>query len=277
MRIDFEQRGWLVIMITIGAASCAAIFGMRGGSYTIVNTLAWFPGSVEAGQIWRLVTHALILLDPLSLAFSLLFLWFVLPGVEDFWGSRALLLSFLGTGIFAAIAAMLLAHTGIMVLPYLAGPGAAILLFVYSFGQRHPDQTFLLMFIIPIKARWFALGYIALRILLSGGSRQAIALLSCDCAGAIIVLLLRKIRLPKRKAAPKKSAQNRGLERKNAALLERFEKAASDAERDAILKSVRGQKQKFELTPCPENDFQAHDPYCLACPAFGFCLARKKI
>jgi len=275
MRNNFEQRGWLVLLIAIGVTSCAAIFSMRGGDFSIVNGLIWLPGSVEAGQIWRLVTHALILLDPISLAFSLLFLWFVLPGVEDFLGSRALLISFLGASIFSALIAMLLPRLGIFALPYLAGPGAALLLFVYLYGERYPDETFLLFFIIPIKARWFVLGYILLRILVSGGSPQTIALLGCDCAGAIIVFLLSKIRLPdRRKTALTKTPGNRRMERKNAELLERFEKASGGTERDAILASGRAEAQKSGFTPCAANDFHAHDAYCLACPAFGFCLAR---
>jgi len=276
----FEHRAWLALLIAIAAASGIALISAQSDSMYIANELVWFPGSVEAGQVWRLLTHAFILLEPLALVFTLLILWFILPQVEEAWGSARVLLFFLAASCLAAGSAMLLGHISpSLALPYLAGPGAALLGFIYTYGNRNPDQTFFLLFVIPIRARWFALGYIAIRIVLSGGGRYALVLTACECAGASLALLLLALAraIGKKRAAERRRRltvvqEDSGLLCAHAELLARFEKEKDDGARSALLAGEAG--KSFSFTVCAPGDFRPRDRYCQACAAFGHCLGR---
>ena len=283
MQGQFEHRAWLALIITIAAASIISTIGMRS-NLLIVNDLAWFAGSVETGHIWRLFTYAFILLEPISLVFILLILWFILPPVEELWGSGMILAYFLAASCLAAGCAMLLSHIAPSIAPsYLLGPGAALIGFMYTFGRRDPDQTFYLMFVIPIKARWFVAGYILLRVIMgfmSGADIKLIlVLVGCECAGAALALLLYEgiLRLKKRQRDQRRQAltlveKNTGLTRVHAALWERFKSENAREARNALLAGER--EKTFPFAVCPEHDFRPDDTYCQNCAAFGHCLAR---
>ena len=279
MQGKFEHRAWLALIITIAAASCTAMITARSGM-SLVHDLLWFPGAVEAGHIWRLFTYAFVVPDPLTLIFKLLILWFVLSAVEELWGSGAVLGFFLAATCLAAGSAMLLTHLAPhLAPPFLFGPGAALIGFMYVFGRHDPDRTFYLMLIIPIKARWFVVGYILIRVLFAGGTAQSISLVACECAGAAAALLLRAgiLYLIKRQREQRQQAltlveTNTKLEREHAALWERFNKEKTDEARTALIANER--EKTFDFTVCPAGDFRPADQYCQKCSAFGHCLAR---
>lgn len=281
MEGKFEHRAWLALIITIAAASLTAIIGARS-NMSIASDLLWLPGSVEAGHIWRLFTFAFVLLDPLSLVFILLILWFILPAVEELWGSGAVLAFFLAASCFAAGSAMLLSHIAPQIaLPYLFGPKAALIGFMYTFGRKDPDRTFFLMFVIPIKARWFVFGYVLSRVAISVIAEipHGVVFVACECAGAAGALLLRagieslkKRRKKQQRQALVLTETGTKLEGVHAALWERFQKEKNDEARNNLL--AREREKTFPFTICPENDFRPADQYCRSCTAFGYCLAR---
>ncbi len=102
------------------------------------------------GQVWRLVTF--VLLPPSGslfwILFSLYFYYFVGSALENRWGSARFTLYYL-IGILCNIAAGFV--TGYATNVYL---NLSLLL---CFAVMYPDHEFMLMFFLPIKAKWIGL------------------------------------------------------------------------------------------------------------------------
>jgi len=269
-------KAWQVLVLGIGAVSLIQILGRSGVG--LVNLLAWAPGTVESGEFWRLVTHAFVMIDPLSLIFELLFIWFVVPTVEEDWGPGPVLLFFLAASAASAGSAMLLGAIGIRV-PFLFGPGAALLGFMYAFSKRNPDQTFLLFFVVPVQAKWFVAVYVAMRAVFSVSQPAMLSLLLAELAGALVALGLRSLIV----SAGKRSETRRRVAAENPdkALAERnarIEKLVrTKPESDEASRILEAEKNRtFDFTVCPPADFSENDRYCQRCEAFGHCLARSE-
>ena len=279
MQNSGQNRGWLVLLGAIGGISLVSLV-TRGSGAGVAESLVWFPGAVEAGQWWRMLSNALVLIDPLSLFFELLFLYFVAPSVEEDWGTGWLLGYFVIASVGATGMAMLLSHLGVGI-PFLFGPGAALLGFIYIFSKRNPDQYFLLFFVIPIKARWFVVGYVAMRVVFSIQQPILLMLLVAELAGALFGLAIHWLVVARsdragaaRRARLTVVEETSGIEKENAALLASVEKnAAHPATAEKLLVAER--TKTFDFKICPPADFSRTDKYCRKCAAFGHCLARE--
>ena len=221
-------KAWQILIAGIGAVSLLHILGKSDAG--LANLLVWAPGTVEAGEFWRLVTHAFVMIDPLSLIFELLFIWFVVPTVEEDWGPGPVLLFFWlqapprrKCDVAGAI--------GIRV-PFLFGPGAALLGFMYAFSKRNPDQTFLLFFVVPVQAKWFVAVYVAMRAVFSVSQPAMLSLLLAELAGALVSLGLRSLIV----SAGKRSETRRRVAAENP------DKAL--AERNARIENWSGQNRR---------------------------------
>jgi membrane associated rhomboid family serine protease len=270
-------RAWHILMLSIGGLSLLHILGQAGPG--LAELLVWAPGTVESGQIWRLVTHAFIMIDPLSLFFELIFIWFIVPSVEDDWGTGPVLLFFAAATAASAGAAILLGQIGIRV-PFLFGPGAALLGFMYAFSRRNPDQTFLLFFVLPVQARWFVAVYVAMRAVFSVSQPVMLSLLLAELAGALAALGLRAAFIhagerasSRRRAALTESGHDSSLEQRNARLLKLVQARPGEDETRRLLQAE--ENRTFDFSVCPLADFSEADRYCQRCEAYGHCLARS--
>lgn len=109
------------------------------------------------GQIWRLVTFIFLppLTQPIYVFISLYFYYFIGNSLEQYWGGFRFNLYYL-FGTIGTILAMLISGYGTNVFLNLS-------LFL-AFATVAPDTTFLLFFILPVKAKWMALGYVAISL-----------------------------------------------------------------------------------------------------------------
>lgn len=124
-------------------------------SHALLNALLFDPYAILKGQIWRLVTYAFTFLSSFSafgLILSLLVLYFTYSmgrSVEQVWGTfRFNAYFFLGIALTDLVCLVFKSYADTS---YIQG---SIFL---AFATLFPDATFLIMFIIPVKARWLAI------------------------------------------------------------------------------------------------------------------------
>lgn len=102
------------------------------------------------GQIWRIVTFLFVSdvgSNMLIFALSMYFYWFIGSNLEREWGAGKFTIYY-GTGVLMAIiVGFITGHTSTTYLD--------LSLFL-AFATLYPNLRFLLMFIIPIKAKWLA-------------------------------------------------------------------------------------------------------------------------
>jgi membrane associated rhomboid family serine protease len=134
------------------------------GQY-IPDLKVYFPGS-EHFRPYQLVTHMFMHGSISHLAFNMLALFFLGPYVERYTGERNFFIFYFLCG-FGAI----LAHIGIQyyqhftmgidVFPPALGASGAVMGVLIAFAVLYPNVKLMLLFPpIPIKAKYFALGYV---------------------------------------------------------------------------------------------------------------------
>ncbi len=144
--IALPNMGSLVAALTVLAYVAKLV------NHTPLDRFIFDPDRIFAGEWWRLFAFPLSpsLDNPLWLLFYVLYVYYVLNGLEQVWGDK-------NTTLFVALAylctclAACLVHRPIFVWFYiLENAGLA-------FGTLFPRVEFLLFFILPVQARWLAL------------------------------------------------------------------------------------------------------------------------
>src|ERR1700686_373386 len=121
----------------------------------LADQLMFRPDDVLHGKIWQLVTYTFFTPDPISLLISALMLWMFAGTLERRWGMRRFLPFFFSAVVIAALltTVVLLPFPSARAFPH-AGMWTAIEAFCAAFALSFPDDQILLMFILPIQARY---------------------------------------------------------------------------------------------------------------------------
>ncbi len=131
-------------------------------NYAAIMFLGFEWGRVLHLEIWRLLTFIFVpdSTDPFQLILSLYFMYFIGSMLEQEWGTPKFNLYYF-SGVLLTIV------TGII--SYYAFGGGYILGTYYvgmsmflAFAALYPDAQLLLLFIIPVRAKWLALADVAL-------------------------------------------------------------------------------------------------------------------
>ncbi len=102
------------------------------------------------GQIWRIITFLFVSdvgSNMLMFALSMYFYWFIGSNLEREWGAGKFTVYY-GTGVLMAI-----------IVGFITGHASTTYLnlsLFLAFATLYPNLRFLLMFIIPVKAKWLA-------------------------------------------------------------------------------------------------------------------------
>lgn len=144
----------LMLYIAIGNL-IVYLFSIIDPTNSVHSFLYFNPTLILHGQVWRLVTYIFTYVtgsNPLGLMLSLLSLYcyyWIGKNLEARWGVLRFNLFYLGGVLIMDIAALLL-NT------YADTYYLNLSLFL-AFATLYPSMRFLLLFIIPIEARWLAL------------------------------------------------------------------------------------------------------------------------
>ena len=140
----------LMLYVSLGSA-LVCIIDLVNGSSLLTNLLFFHKDAILQGQVWRLFTYAFTYNTGslLLTAISLLCYYALGRQMEQIWGTLRFNLFYLTGLILMDIYCMIFG--GYASVTYLN-----LSLFL-GYATLYPDAQFLLMFIIPIKARFFAL------------------------------------------------------------------------------------------------------------------------
>lgn len=142
------------LMIALGASFALLQIALV---YFSSGWLALLPLSFEGvkrGYLWQLVTFQFVHVGLFHLACNLLGLWFCGRFVEHVLGARRFLLFYLGSGMAGGLLHLALAAAvpkvfGVPVF----GASAGVMALVALFCLLQPEAEFLVMFVVPIKAK----------------------------------------------------------------------------------------------------------------------------
>ena len=140
----------LMMYIALGSA-LVYIMTMIDSSYTLYNILCFDRTAILQGQVWRLFTYPLTydMGNILYTAIGLLCYYSLGRAIENSWGTLRFNLFYLTGIVLMDIYCMIFG--GFATADYLN-----LSLFL-AYATMYPDAQFLFLFIIPVKARIFAL------------------------------------------------------------------------------------------------------------------------
>jgi membrane associated rhomboid family serine protease len=148
---------WLVISNV--AVYLVYFFGSWIRGEPIFGSLELMPSAVIRGALWQLVTYLFLhsLTSFTHILFNMLMLWMFGAPIEETWGTRRFLQYYFVCGIGAGICVVLVnlafgnPHQRVL------GASGAIYGLLLAFGMLFPNQTVLLSFLFPIKAKYMVM------------------------------------------------------------------------------------------------------------------------
>lgn len=159
----------LMLYIIVGNA-IVWLFSNMDTTGTLLSYLYFSPYHILHGQVWRLVTFAIVPESTglLYVVLTLYFYYFIGSTLESQWGQAKFTVYYLSGMIFTIIYGFLVY--------FITGKSYGLsatyinLSMFFSFATLFPETRVLLFFIIPVKIKWLAIidaAYFALMVLLN--------------------------------------------------------------------------------------------------------------
>ena len=160
------------LIVALAAASIGAAVTARNGAPGLLNAAILTVPGVWHGQIWRLVTYPLLELQPLSLVFSCLMLYWFGSDLAGRWGARRFLGVYFGLSAAAGLITCLvgLAWRDVAAWPH-AGSSPVLDGLVVIWGLLHRNREIRLYGVVRITGRvlvWITFGGTILYALFDG-------------------------------------------------------------------------------------------------------------
>jgi len=140
----------------------AAVFVLDGGSGILVGILAFSPGLILSGQVWRLITWIFIPINTgmsftiiFFTALSLYFYYMIGSTLEREWGTAKFTIYYIFGVLLNIIYGFVMFPAFGFNLPII--PMYLNLSMFFAFAVLFPDFVVRFMLIIPIKIKWLAL------------------------------------------------------------------------------------------------------------------------
>ena len=139
-----------------------AFFLLRLWGAAALDFMALDWSRVLRGQIWRLITFIFVpeSNQPFQLILALYFMYFIGNMLEREWGTPKFSLYYLSGAVLTALTALvsfIAFRGGVTYGTYYVGMSMFL-----AFAALYPDAQLMLLYIIPVKAKWLALADIAL-------------------------------------------------------------------------------------------------------------------
>ncbi len=151
--------------------------------------------AVQSFYVWQLFTYMFLHGGILHLLFNMFTLWMFGMQLEQDWGTRRFLKYYFYCGVAAGVCVLavnLLVHDPFT--PTLGASGAIFGVLV-GFGVSYPNQTVLMNFLFPIKAKYLVMIYAAIELLLTFGPNTGVSTVA-HLGGMAFGYLYLKGRLP---------------------------------------------------------------------------------
>ena len=138
----------------------------------------------EGFRLWQPVTYMFMHGSFSHLFFNMFTLWMFGNVLENSWGTARFLRYYLICGIGAGLLSMLVQPA------ILLGASGACFGLLAAFGMMFPEERIYLYFLLPIKAKWFVIGYAAIELINGIYTADGIAHFAHLFGAAIGVLLI---------------------------------------------------------------------------------------
>ena len=131
-----------------------------------VAFLQLYPVKFDSFHVWQIFTHPFIHnpLAPISFLINCLIFYFFAAPVEYAFGSRRFLIFFYSSALGGALGGIIFSNVPGLAAPFL-GMLPSLLAMIVVFGLLNPEATLLLMFILPIKAKYISYATVLITLL----------------------------------------------------------------------------------------------------------------
>ena len=145
----------LMLYVVIGNV-LVYLVGLMDTTHTFYSMLYYDPAMFCRGQVWRIVTFALVPMSSglLWMAIALYFYYFIGSALESAWGAGKFTIYYF-SGLLLTVLYSLLVYwiTGQRIL---VSASYLNLSMFFAYATLWPDQRVLLFFIVPVKMKWLA-------------------------------------------------------------------------------------------------------------------------
>jgi membrane associated rhomboid family serine protease len=183
-----------LLLGNIAVFLCELLFGpfhFAGGSLDEAITKYFALWPLDSGYFmpWQVFSYT-FLHDGFGHIFMNMFvLWMFGVEVENTWGTKKFLIYYFLCGLGGAAAHLILSgFIGAEQGSYLIGASGAVFGILVAFGLMFPDRKIYFFFLLPIPAKLFVTGYIALEIYSIWGSSDNVSHLA-HLGGAVVGIL----------------------------------------------------------------------------------------
>ena len=147
-------------------------------------------------MVWQLATYLFLHGGIWHLIFNMLTLWMFGSPLEGDWGTRRFLKYYficgIGAGLFDLALNILFGHWNEH---HTIGASGAIYGLLVAFGVCYPEQTVLMSFLFPIKAKYMVMIYAGVELLMSMGVNSGVSNIA-HLGGMVVGFVYLKSRLP---------------------------------------------------------------------------------
>jgi membrane associated rhomboid family serine protease len=185
---------WLLIVNT--AVFLIWFVGGAAVQHHLLTLFALTPElTVRNFMVWQLFTYLFLHGGPWHLIFNMLTLWMFGSPLEQDWGTRRFLKYYfvcgIGAGLFDLALNILFGHWNNTTI----GASGAIYGLLLAFGVCYPDQTVLMNFLFPIKAKYMVMIYAGVELLMSMSVNSGVSNIA-HLGGMVVGFVYLKSRLP---------------------------------------------------------------------------------
>jgi membrane associated rhomboid family serine protease len=185
--------GWtevvrFLILTNITIFAVQQIFGLDA---TLAYNFGLVPTAFFAGKIWQIVTYMFLHAGIGHIFFNMLALWMFGSVLEREWGSREFLKYYLLTGLGGGLCYALFNMNSPV--PTVGASGAIYGLLV-AYAVLFPESIIYIYFVIPLKAKWFAVIFGGIEFITSFAQGSGIAHLAHLGGMAVGYIYLKRYR-----------------------------------------------------------------------------------
>lgn len=186
---------WLLISNTL--VYIVYYLGGRSLSGMMTTLFSLYAAGVVRGlYVWQLFTYMFLHGGIWHLLFNMLTLWFFGSQLERDWGTRRFLKYYFLCGIAAGVCVLAVnMAVGDWGTPTIGASGAIFGVLV-AFGVLYPNQTVLMSFLFPIKAKYMVLIYAGIELLMTFGPNTGVSTIA-HLGGMAFGYIYLKGRLPR--------------------------------------------------------------------------------
>jgi len=154
------------LLILYGAVYAAELLLEHWLGIPLVALLQLYPPGSENFHFWQILTHPFIHNPqaPIGFLINCLMLYFFAAPVELALGSGRFLVLFYLAALGSALAGMAFSGVTGFSVPFM-GMLPSLLALIVIFGLLNPEATILLMFILPVKAKYISYGTAGITLL----------------------------------------------------------------------------------------------------------------